>query len=215
MLKFVLTVTGLLIAYPVISQEISFTYDEAGNRIRRFAERTLPVRLASFAAIAKEASVTLTWKTAGEEKFSHFELERSADGSGWTRITQVPGRESVERPPVLTYRYIDPDPVPGRNIYRLKMVDKDGTVTYSKLESIFLSPEVRVYPNPAKDYLLVDYPSQEEALYEVFAPDGRVVLRGRLTRKSRIDLGAISPGLYVIRLVPDSGQTFTRRIIKE
>ncbi|ODS76857.1 MAG: hypothetical protein ABS46_18855 [Cytophagaceae bacterium SCN 52-12] len=215
MLKFVLTVTGLLIAYPVISQEISFTYDEAGNRIRRFAERALPVRLVSFAAITEEASVTLTWTTAGEEKFSHFELERSPDGSDWTRITQVPGRQSVERLSVPTYRYIDPDPVPGRNIYRLKMVDTDGTVAYSKLESVFLHLEVRVYPNPAKDYLLVDYPSPEEALYEVFAPDGRVVVRGRLTRKSRIDLGAISPALYVIRLVLDSGQTFTRRIIKE
>lgn len=215
MLRFVFPVIGLLIASPVVSQKILFIYDEAGNRIRRFAEGTLPVRLVSFAAMTGEGSVVLNWETAGEEGFAHFGLERSSDGINWVQIAEVHSQGSEERVSALVYRYIDHDPAPGQSIYRLKMVDDDGTLAYSKLQSVFLRSEMRVYPNPVRDYLLVDYPSRAEASYEIFAPDGRVVLRGRLGRENRIDLSVLSPALYVIRLMLDSGQMFTRRVIKE
>ncbi len=214
MLRFVFPFIGVLIACPVISQKILFTYDEAGNRISRFVETTLPVRLVYFGVTAEENAVTIRWQTAEEENVSHFDLERSSDGLSWTRIAEVHSRpqEDTSSP---GYIYVDDDPPPGRNLYRLKIVDDDGTLAYSKLESVFLRSEIRFYPNPVRDYLLVDYPSRTEASYEIFSSEGRTVLRGRLTQENRIDLGALSSGLYVIRLVLDSGQVFTRRIIKE
>ncbi len=215
MLKFAFTVTGLLMSCPVISQKILFKYDEAGNRINRSVESALPVRLVNFAAMTEEGSVVLTWKTAGEESLSHFELERSSDGMDWVRIAEIHSPESDDTVSAVVYRHIDRYPAPGQNVYRLKIVDADGTVAWSKLESVFLRSEIRAYPNPAKDYLVVEYPSGEEALYEIFAPDGRVVLRGRLVGEKQIDLGPLSPSLYIVRLTLASGQTFTRRIIKE
>lgn len=215
MLKFAFTVAGLLIACPVISQKISFKYDEAGNRILRSAESALPVRLADFTVATEAGSVIIAWKTAGGENFSHFELERSTDGRSWQHIAKVRNRESEESLSTVTYRHTDRHPAAGLNIYRLRMVDDDGTAVYSKLESVFLESEMRVYPNPARNYLVVDYAFQAEASYAIFTPDGRVVLRGRLLREKRIDLGTLAPAVYIIRFTLASGQILTRRIVKE
>lgn len=215
MLKFAFTATGLLMACPVVSQKILFKYDQAGNRINRSVEAALPVRLANFAAMVEEGSVMLTWKTAGEENLSHFELERSSDGMDWVRIAEIHSPGSDEMVSALIYRHIDHDPEPGQNFYRLKMVDADGTTAWSKLESVFLRSEIRIYPNPARDYLVIECPFQAEVSYEIFAPDGRAILRGRLVGKTRIDLGPLFPALYIIRLTLAPGQTFSRRIVKE
>ena len=89
MLRFVFSIIGMLIAYPVISQKISFRYDEAGNRINRFAEIALPVRLVYFGVKTEENTATIRWKTAGEENISYFDIERSSDGLSWHRIAEV------------------------------------------------------------------------------------------------------------------------------
>ncbi len=214
MLRFVLPVIGLLIACPVISQKILYRYDAAGNRISRSAEIALPARLVYFGAVAEENAVIIRWETAEEENVSHFDLERSSDGLSWRRIAEVYSRRH-EDTPFPGYRHVDADPPPGRNFYRLKIVDEDGSLAYSKLESVFLFTELRLYPNPVKDYLLVESPFKMAVSYEVVAPDGRVVLRGRLGPENRVYLGALSPALYIIRLSLASGQTFTRRIVKE
>lgn len=214
MLRFVLPVIGLLIACPVISQKISFSYDAAGNRISRFAETSLPVRLVHFSVAAKENVVTIRWETAEEENVSHFELERSPDGLGWRRIAEVISRQYRDTASP-GYVHVDADPPPGRHFYRLKITDEDGSLSYSKLESVFLAPELRLYPNPAKDYLLIESPFKMAVSYEVVAADGRVVLQGRLGPESRVYLGALLPALYIIRLSLASGQTFTHRIVKE
>lgn len=214
MLRFVLPVIGSLIACPVISQKISFSYDAAGNRINRFAETSLPVRVVHFGVAAKENAVTIRWETAEEENVSHFDLERSPDGLRWHRIAEVYSRRYGDTTSP-GYVHVDADPPPGRNFYRLRITDDDGSLSYSKLESVFLLPELRIYPNPAKDYLLVESPFKMAVFYEVVAPDGRVVLQGRLGPENRVYLGALLPALYIIRLSLASGQTFTRRIVKE
>jgi len=100
-------------------------------------------------------SLRLTWTTANAEDFSHFELQRSPNGRGpWSVLAQ----------PVLqtsgVHGYTDQSPLPSA-YYRLKMVDLDGTFTYS--EVVFLenysgadAGAMKVYPNPSTGRFTVD-----------------------------------------------------------
>jgi hypothetical protein len=111
---------------------------------------TLPLQLLSFTAQTKEQSVIVNWTSAREENFSGYELERSVDGTQWNKLAFVPGNANITST-TKQYTFTDNNTVAGHSYYRLKMVDIDGSFTYSKLLSVKISNEtksVQSYPNP-------------------------------------------------------------------
>ncbi len=138
----------------------------------------LPVTLTAFQAIAHEQSALLTWSTSEEVNFSHFEIQRSADGRLWQRVGEVAAAGLGDAP--LAYRYSDVQPLPGLSYYRLKMIDLDGTYVYSDIRSVVsrAAPalHLEVYPNPASDRVSL---TTSGAVSEIRLRD----LSGRLLRK--------------------------------
>ena len=88
----------------------------------------LPVELTAFTAVAQgPGTVRLAWATATERNSARFEVERSPDGRGFTRIGTVAAAGSSRRP--RTYELLDAQLPVGaaRLYYRLKQVDSDDT----------------------------------------------------------------------------------------
>ena len=114
-------------------------------------QTTLPVSLISFTGKATENGNQLIWKTANEKAFSHFEIQKSVDAKKFEKIGEVIGNNGEN------YEFIDNSSLISHhsllNFYRLKMVDIDGSFTYSKIVNIENSFEETVvgniYPNPA------------------------------------------------------------------
>ncbi|MFT4687124.1 MAG: hypothetical protein ACI94D_002087, partial [Neolewinella sp.] len=104
----------------------------------------LPVELIGFSGTAKECSYALSWSVAEEENFSHYEVEKSADGRYFTTLSRV---ESGRRDYTLT-----DESAKGQAYYRLKMVDLDGTYVYSSLLAAKTecgrNSLISLYPNP-------------------------------------------------------------------
>lgn len=102
------------------------------------ASTPLPVTLISFTGKKVQQGVLLKWKTANEKAFSHFEVERSplTLGGGITsekfiKIGIKAGNASEN------YEFLDSTPPLGAGgLYRLKMVDLDGSASYSKIISV-------------------------------------------------------------------------------
>ncbi len=108
----------------------------------------LPVRLISFDGKATEKGNELTWKTSEEKNFSHFEIQRSSNAKVFEKIGQVKGNLSEN------YEYHDSTPLIGAGgLYRLKMIDLDGSFEFSKIIYIENKSEKSTvgnfYPNPA------------------------------------------------------------------
>lgn len=112
-----------------------------------------PVTLISFQGKAENGTADLSWTTAEEEEFSHFEIEGSTDALAFAKVGEVASKGSnnayglaVPQSAELVY-------------YRLRMVDHDGTFAYSKIIPVSLdeanSPAFLVYPNPTVDFLHV------------------------------------------------------------
>ena len=81
----------------------------------------LPVILDAFTTTRQGGTSLLDWSTSMETGSSHFEIERSTDGAGFTTIgtTAAKGASTV-----TSYYFTDSKPAAGLNYYRLKMVDQ-------------------------------------------------------------------------------------------
>ncbi|WP_128546407.1 T9SS type A sorting domain-containing protein [Larkinella soli] len=110
----------------------------------------LPVRLTGFWGRLAGNTVRLSWETAWERNADRFIIEFSPDLPDFYPIGEVPAAGETDR--VRTYAFVDDRPRFTTGYYRLKQIDHDGSVAYSK--PIAVSPENReeslaVYPNPS------------------------------------------------------------------
>jgi hypothetical protein len=110
----------------------------------------LPVELMSFNATPNGSKVNLDWATTSETNNDHFEVEKSEDAKTFFKLQTVKaaGNTTVKQ----NYRVVDYHPAAGTTYYRLKQVDFNGQVTYSKIEEVNLKQkqEIMVVPNPVK-----------------------------------------------------------------
>lgn len=114
---------------------------------------TLPLDLLTFTgSLQTDNTVLLKWKTENEVNTSHFELERSADGSNFSAIGTVAADNGTST--THNYSYTDIDAANQQSLilyYRLKMVDANGAYSYSNIISILfndITGAVIVNPNP-------------------------------------------------------------------
>ncbi len=136
----------------------------------------LPVTLEYFKGQLNNNTSRLNWEASEEKAFSHYEVERSANGKEFTQVGTV-AKQGVKK----TYQF--QDDVSNVNsvtvFYRLKAVDQDGTSEYSnvvKLTKELLS-DLNVYPNPFNQNLQINVTAGEDQDVEIVlsAMDGRVV----------------------------------------
>ena len=94
----------------------------------------LPVTLTSFEArVLGNKSVKIIWKTDEESGINYYEIERSTDGANFTDIGKVISRNSTTP---AEYSGEDISPAIGNNYYRLKIVNQDGKIEYSKIVKV-------------------------------------------------------------------------------
>ncbi len=116
----------------------------------------LPLHLISFTAKAAGNFVKLGWMTANEQNIKYFDVEHSADGRVFTKLGQV--QASFNSTVQNTYSFIDSMPLQKINFYRLRMVDADGTYTYSMIEPVTINTHQHafsIFPNPASDKITI------------------------------------------------------------
>ena len=117
------------------------------------APGALPVELSAFTATAAgPAVVHLAWTTASEVNSARFEVERSLDGQVFTPVGQVLAQDSKVTPTAYAYQDALPATPPGPLYYRLRLVDEDGSATYSPVRAVRrggATAGLLVFPNPA------------------------------------------------------------------
>jgi carboxypeptidase T len=176
---------------------------------------TLPVEFLSFSGkLLQDRTVQLWWEAQTDEEHRYFEVERSNDGVGFTSL----GKSN----PLPPYHFEDLSPGVGNNLYRIKQVDKDGKITYSKTISIYLKAAVEavLYPNPASDVLNIHLKTEnpERVTIEITDLQGRVVHRANTTTLAssvKVDIKAWKPQFYIVTLYNRNNEVITtQKVVK-
>jgi hypothetical protein len=178
------------------------------------ASNPLPVKLVKFSVQKENETALLQWSTTEEINSDRFEIEHSTDARKWEKLGEVSAAE--ESKSLFSYHFTHVTPFPGSNYYRLKMVDRDGTFAYSKIENLKLSSltQTIVYPNPVADRLFINTANGMNTLkVEITNVVGRrVLLTEGISLKSGINLSKLPVGIYFLNISFSDGQIETHKI---
>ena len=124
-----------------------------GSTNTNVAINPLPVELSSFTAQRQgDKLVAVNWATASEKNSAYFEVQRSGDGVEFATVVTVAAQGHSSK--TTSYAALDPAAPAGTLYYRLRQVDRDGTVAYSPLASVAGGkPALALHPNPAQGAL--------------------------------------------------------------
>src|ERR1700761_3955940 len=93
-----------------------------------------PALIMSFAGQVSNNVADLTWVMENETNSKWFVIERSGDNGEYDSIGVVVGLNNDN---MTTYTFSDNNMQSGNNYYRLRMVDKDNVVRYSKIVTLY------------------------------------------------------------------------------
>lgn len=178
---------------------------------------TLPVTWLHFSAQQRNKTVALSWATASEQHNSHFEIERGSDIAGFKMIGKV--QATTNPGPQNNYSFVDLRPEAGKQLYRLKQVDSDGTFQYSKTVVVHLAgePDVNVLAAPGTSTITVLIPARITGNFEmsIFDAAGREVQRQQLVNGTTVvDNSKLKAGIYLIRIVQGNRLLYADRIVR-
>jgi Secretion system C-terminal sorting domain len=172
----------------------------------------LPLSLVDFSAEKQNSTVALKWATESEVNMSHFELERSADGRSFSKLTSVPANNTSSR---SNYNFVDRQPLTGTDFYRLKIMDIDGHFKYSGILKINFNSTTKfeVFPNPAKESVTISGILGNK-MVKLLNVEGKELIQKVSTGQTMtLDLNKYPSGVYIITY--SDGETIQRqKIIK-
>ncbi|MFN8250520.1 MAG: LamG-like jellyroll fold domain-containing protein [Ferruginibacter sp.] len=199
--------------------EITQTYDA-------WANAALPVTLTSFTAALRNGDALLNWQTVTEQNSSHFNIQRSTDGSSFTNIgtVQSRGNSSV----TVDYNFTDNTVKNLQGIktvyYRLEQVDKDGRRTMSstvKVRNETSGDLLTILQNPVENDLALEISLVRQQPVQLLVTDatGRTLLSRNTPMQggsnfTALPVKALSPGNYYITLLAGTAKE-TRAFIKQ
>ena len=174
----------------------------------------LPLSIINFTATPINNFIQLNWTTAQEINTAYFEVQRSKNNRDWSTIGTVSAAGNSEV--TINYSFTDNTSLNSTNWYRLKMVDKDETFTYSVIRKVEIknsSSLVKVYPNPvANGKLFLQYSNAENVkTIQLLNAVGIQVFSS--VAVSEINISALPAGMYVLKTIFSNGTNATEKII--
>ena len=178
----------------------------------------LPVELTSFDVVRNGSDITLTWTTASETNNAGFEIQQRIVGS-FQAVGWVEGAGTTDQP--QTYTYTISRAQPGRHGFRLKQVDFDGSVAYSRAADVAVSLSeshfmTDVYPNPFNPQATfsLTIARDQQVTIAVYDLQGRMVsllhsgaMEAQRPYQFSLEGSAWSSGKYLVRAVGEAFET--------
>lgn len=179
---------------------------------------SLPVELVKFEGKKQNGNILLSWNTQNEDNIKGYRVQKSSNGKDFTAIGYVDSKGNGTN----NYDFAD-DIVVGLQYYRLDILEKDLSNTYSKVITIdnkLESVKAIVYPNPTKDFVTVTIRANKEnkieiSLYDIF---GRKVISNiheiKIGENSfELNLQYLSTGTYNMQTSFLNGSLINNKVI--
>jgi alpha-amylase len=211
---------------------IDFTVDNAAAssaadrfRIVFRAAGILPLTLQSIRAYQQDRNIVVEWKVQNETGISHYEVEKSVNGTAFGRIGTQKATGSANG--AVVYTWLDGNVPMGANYYRIRSLSQNGQAAYSPVVKLVIG-EIRaawqVYPNPVTSASFnLQFSNQPGGLYtlRLLNAAGQEVLRrqithGQGTSTESVELSPLLPaGNYTLEIIAPDAAKHTVNIIHQ
>lgn len=168
----------------------------------------LPLTISVFEATVNQCTIELNWKVETEINVKHYEVEYSEDGSNYKIAGYL---QALNNSAQAKYTFKHFATAAGTIFYRLKIINNDGSFTYSKqllVKNNCSDINVQlVYPNPVKEELKIvvtGLPLNLPSQYLLFNSTGKLIEAKKIFNGiNLINMQHLSAGVYFIK-VPDA-----------
>jgi hypothetical protein len=160
----------------------------------------LPVGLIFFKASIVSQNVELKWKVANADLLKNFVIEK------WVTDKWVALQLIIVAPQVMDYSWIDLMPVAGKNLYRLRMIEKNNLVSFSPLRYVNFKTEAEnyiVFPNPARDQITITSDRLPIKTIKISTITGKTCLEKNFisnTNSLKLELPVLPAGIYSLQI---------------
>ncbi len=163
----------------------------------------LPIKLLNFSAeLLKSGVVAFQWQTASETNSSYFLIQQSKDGKSFQDIGKLKssGESNVIKTYSYEYKLNTGTGSSATHYYRLKMVDRDESYSYSPVINIGKTGtrKFNVYPNPASHLLEIDKDDFEKDNLKLLNIQGQE-LSLNWAGSNTLHLDELKQGIYFIK----------------
>jgi hypothetical protein len=204
-------------SYNAGTKTVYFTADMSNGDLFTIgtAANALPVEFININAKAERDHNKITWVTATELNNSRFEVQRLIQGQDWDSIGSIAGANNSNS--IHHYEFYD-DNISNLTFvyYRVVQYDYDGKSDASKIvyvdRTAFSNSSnlIKIGPNPSNGILDIHINNELFATntyrLTVFSVLGTQVFDQNLNEaNSRIDLGSLAAGNYIIELLNSAG----------
>jgi SdrD B-like domain/Secretion system C-terminal sorting domain len=183
----------------------------------------LPLHIIRFTGVLSNNKVILNWDVTNETDVHVYTIERSIDGITFTSIASTP---ALNRGSSLYTHADDIGSLKAEKIfYRIKQVNKSGQIFYTnvivfKIGSVLIK-DLKLYPNPAKTYVILLFTSDknQQAEVAVFNTAGQKVIKLKQQLQKGMntitiyDVANLANGIYVVQ-VNGEDDIYTGRFVK-
>ncbi len=156
----------------------------------------LPLDLLSFEGKSVTAGNQIDWRTGKEENVRVMELEKSNDANQFEKISSI--YPTIQ----MVYSFLDKNTQLYKTaFYRLKIIDKDGHFTYSKVIKIdnTVNSVIEIYPTLVQSFININAFNTEIVGMEVLNSSGQIVQKiDYFTNK--LYLNMLAKGTYMLVL---------------
>lgn len=168
----------------------------------------LPIHLISFYVNKNNDLATLHWVISNEINTKGYEVERSVNSIGFSAIATIAAKESIAA--VINYSYTDTvDSTNAAAIYyRIKVMNEDGSYTYSKIISIenLKIAGIKIFPEPVQSSFTIS--NTDNGIYNIslVSTDGKQLYRWNNVaidqqRIFNINRSSIARGIYCLKII--------------
>jgi hypothetical protein len=193
----------------------ALTFAIESQAIRAPAGAALPVRISSFNIRKEGGGARLTWNVDAEENVTYYQIERSGNGSAFSKVG------TVNAAGLRSYSFLDASPL-AEGHYRIRAVDQDGKYSLSIIMTLRGSNTgvvLRAFPSPALNNVTLEHGAAVGASrISITTQDGRVVrsLAPAVgAQRTSIDVSSLSAGMYLIRYEAGNGDIESTKMVKQ
>ena len=218
--------------------DFTVTADSGSFKIDRFRvvfqndAVVLPLTLMTVKATPQSSGgVTVNWSVSSEQNMKLYSVERSTDGGRSFAVIATQQPENKMGSAISTYAAFDAAPQRGTNLYRIRMEENGGRVSYSAVVKASIAeeeikPRIALYPNPVqkdgKVTLQLSHFLAGNYTLSIFSPTGQNVMERKINvalnnpaQSENLSLGSnLAAGSYTLRLANNAGTIlFTDKIL--